>query len=221
MALKPYPPMGIFLTSGLICFIIFREFLENHIMAKPNPEQELLNAVYNKDETATEELYWRFTKALKTYLNQKKCYDRDLSHELKMKSFLILYNKPEPPLLYNIKAHSYMLGIAKKLLLLTLTRTREKYESSVRLDLYHSMEDIIEVLEKEEEIKLLNILISKLSPKCQDLLEKVLLDEVNEEIREEMGYASMNMLYKKKSQCMDRLKTLGREDELFEEFYNY
>ena len=78
----------------------------------------------------------------------------------------------------------------------------------------------VKILEVDEAYNLLNKLILKLSPKCQEIMEKILLDELNEMICKEMRYASMNMLYKKKSQCMQRLRILGWKDEQFKEFYN-
>ncbi len=182
-------------------------------------DQDLINAVHRKENDAAKELYGRFSIALKIYLNQQNCFDRDLHYELVMKSFVILFNKREPPLI-TIKAHSYMLSIAKKLLLLFLTRKKEKYFSFNQIDSFPSLDDVIEIMEIEEEFKLLNELISRLSPRCQELLEKVLTEDVTETICTEMGYISMNMLYKKKSICVSRLRALGLNDDKFCEFYD-
>jgi DNA-directed RNA polymerase specialized sigma24 family protein len=179
-------------------------------MEKLVKEQYLLNGLYNKDPAITRQILPVFVSSVKIHLKQRGHYSKQLCDDLVMSTLVELYMKKEVPQL-TVKAHSYLLGITKNIYLSRITRSKEDSIQNASFDRYEAIDDIIEQLEIEESKKLLNRLISKLSRRCQELLEKTLLEVKPEKICEEMHYASMSMYYKKKSQCLERLRDLGRK----------
>jgi len=183
-------------------------------------EQDLLNRVYQKDQEATIEIMPRFVKSIKFYLREQGCDRRNIRDDLINETLVQLYQKNEPPQL-TVLLNSYLLSIAKNLFLNRRVRSKEDPIQNNKFDRYSSIDNVMSQLIIEEAKKILSDLVSQLSPKCQELLGKTVLDWSAEEIRKEMHYASMSIYYKRKSQCMDMLKTKGRECEKCCELYNF
>jgi len=183
-------------------------------------QQEILNLVYFKDPKTTKRLLAELMMSIRLFLIKQGRYNKNFCDELAKEALMRLYAKKEAPLIGS-NANYYMTNIAWYIYLDRVTRNREDPMENSRFDQIMSPYDLVEQLEVDERKKILNSLISKLSQRCQELLEKYFIDLAPDQIRNEMNYSNMNVYNKKKSECVKRLKTLGKECPECCEYYDF
>jgi DNA-directed RNA polymerase specialized sigma24 family protein len=160
-------------------------------------------------------------KSLKKYLVDQGAYSKERLDEIASVTMFVLYRKPEPPKLNNVKAKSYLLGIAKKIFKKSFSKNnREISVDNDYLDSLPSVDDVFENMDIAERKKSLNSVISRMSPKCRELLEKLYSGKSPDEICKEMNYASKSVYSKKKSICKDKLKMMVLECPICREYLN-
>ena len=189
-------------------------------MNQQQQEQDLLHRICNQEEEAVLSVLSSFTKSLKYYLKEQGCDRKSVREDLINETFVQLFQKKQTPVL-QVELITYLMSIARNLHLHRKLRSKEIPTPNTRLDRLSSTDNIIEQMDIDESKKLLNGLISLLSPKCQELILLYLKELEAEEIRRIMQYASLSMLYKKRSQCLNRMRTLGNNCEKCCEFYNF
>ncbi len=181
-------------------------------------EQDILHRICNQEEEAVLSVLSSFTKSLKYYLKEQGCDRKSVRDDLINETFVQLFQKKQTPVL-RVELITYMMSIARNLH--RKMRSKEIPTPNTRLDRLSSTDNIIEQMDKDESIKLLNSLISLLSPRCQEIILLILKELEAEEIRQIMQYASLSMVFKKKSQCLNRMRTLGNNCDKCCEFYNF
>jgi DNA-directed RNA polymerase specialized sigma24 family protein len=188
-------------------------------MTNLEKEQKVLIDVYYKEPEISEAMYELLYETIDSYFFKHHRISRCDCSDLVADTLTILWNMPEPPKISG-KAHIYLLGIAVKMHIYKKRRSKEDSYQNNRLDQFASVDNIIAQLEVKDRILLLNNLLSKLSPRCKELLERYILEDKPNEIRKDMNYSSMNMYYKKKSQCVEKLITMGMNDPECRRFFN-
>jgi len=106
---------------------------------------------------------------LKYYLKEQGCDRKSVREDLINETFVQLFQKKQTPVL-QVELITYLMSIARNLHLHRKLRSKEIPTPNTRLDRLSSTDNIIEQMDIDESKKLLNGLISLLSPKCQELI---------------------------------------------------
>ena len=166
----------------------------------------LLREIWEKDENATRIARKELKYILKWVRREKKIKPNTQDDDLVQEALIRFYNKKKLPDL-DTKAKTYLMGMIRMNLKEERRLNKEIPTPEFLLNGYGIVENLIVLFEKDESNTLLQEMVFQLPQKCQELLYMMYYkDFTTNEICEKLGYASIEIVHKKKSLCIKVLR---------------
>jgi len=170
-------------------------------------DQDLLHKLRNGDNEASAKLLYSLKKQalrfLKKYEPQHLYWADDLAS---ITLSIILEAKTEPVL--TAKVSTYLYSIAKNQWSSLLPHLQRLCPNQRLLDELTVVDTAYDIIESDERKKLVNRSMSMLTEKCRKLLHAFSIGMKCKEASAEMGYQSEKVYQVKKSECLQKLKTI-------------
>ena len=178
-------------------------------------EDEILAQLrLNDKSSAIKHLYKEFPK-----IKANICAsggNKQISEELFNDGLVIMIEKVnEPSFVLTAKVSTYLFGIVRLLWKNELRKQKKKYELEWNDTLIVSEDDIDYDSEREMYFKVMELIIKKLSSKCQLIFERFYYkSESMQNIATSLGFSSVNSAKTQKYKCMERAIKLAHEFNL-------
>lgn len=137
---------------------------------------------------------------------------REEAEEVFTDALLLLIEKvSNPKFELTSKLSTYLYGIARFIWLNELKKTNRKQELEWSDTLILVAEDLDYDSKLEDELKLLEIVISQVSAKCRDIFERFYFKkESMQKIAESLGFSSVNSAKTQKYKCLEKAIVLAQ-----------
>jgi len=124
---------------------------------------------------------------------------------------LLIEKVSNPKFELTSKLSTYLYGIARFIWLNELKKTNRKYELEWSDTLIFIAEDLEFDSIKEDQLKMLEVVISQVSEKCQEIFERFYFKkESMQKIAESLGFTSINSAKTQKYKCLEKAIVLAQ-----------
>lgn len=175
-------------------------------------DSEVISAIRKgKREKAIKVLYKQFPKIKTNILSSGG--DETIAREIFHDSLILLIEKvSDPNFELTSKLSTYLYGINRFLWKNELRRRNKNPELEWRDTIILSAEDLNYNEEKEEQMKMLELVLTQVTDKCKKIFELFYFKKENmNTIADKLGFSSVNSAKTQKYKCMERAIKLARE----------
>ncbi|MEA1875245.1 MAG: sigma-70 family RNA polymerase sigma factor [Bacteroidota bacterium] len=166
----------------------------------------LLMEIWEKDENATRITRKELKYILKWVRRERKIKPNVHDDDLIQEALIRFYNKKKLPDL-DTKAKTYLMGIIRRIIKEERRLNIEIPTADFLTSGYGIVENLIVLFEKDESNALLQEMVIQLPKKCQELIYMMYYKGfTTNEICEKLGYASIEIVHKKRFLCIKVLR---------------
>lgn len=176
-------------------------------------DQQIIQAIRNGDrEKAIRFLYREFPKI--NALIAKSACNSVIASEIFNDSLIILIEKvQQPQFTLTSKLTTYLYGINRFLVINELRKQHKHYELEWSDTLIVSDSDLEYDYEKEEKLKRMESILTKISEKCQQIFQRFYFKkESMEAIAEALQFTSTNSAKTQKYKCLQKAYELSMQE---------
>lgn len=180
-------------------------------------EEELLTGLREGDRNVIKYIYTNYFPGISFFIQNNKGSEED-GRDIFQESLLILYQKAKNPL-FNLSSsfYTYLFAISKNLWLKRLEKKRKLRVTFLEKEELMIVDELASDINRESQYRLFRKKFGKLSTGCQEVLELFFNGTPMKEIAQKLNFGSVQYAKKRKFQCKEKLISLIRSDELYNE----
>jgi RNA polymerase sigma factor (sigma-70 family) len=184
-------------------------------------DSELVQGIIDEDNDVLLYLYETNFRSVKHYINSNRGNNQD-ADDIIQETVIILYKKfKENDFTLSCSVNTFFYAVAKNLWLKELEKKRRNnilHEDDSNIEGIQLSNDTIELIEKNEKLKLYRKHFEKLSEDCKKIIKLFLNNISIKEITKIMGYSSIqhtkNRRYRCKKSLIKKIKNCPQYKEL-------